>query len=223
MEIQSGEGGDDAKAFVHELLAAYRRYAERSRLSSKLLSASNGHVVAKVTGKNVWKAFQHERGKHCVQRCPPSEKKGRRQTSVVSVAILPLPPKLNLQSLPDDELDVKTQGGSGPGGQHQNKADSAVRMTHKPTGLQVFINGRDQHRNRREALRILTAKVYEQYHAQQSAEYGTERRNQMGNGGRGDKIRTYNFIDSRVVDHRLGRRTKQIKRIMKGDFGILVG
>lgn len=223
MEIQFGEGGDDSKAFVHELLAAYRKYAERCGLSSKLLSSSDGHVVVRFAGRDVWRAFQHEPGKHCVQRCPPSEKKGRRHTSLVSVAVLPLPPKLDLQSLPDDELDVKTQGGSGPGGQHQNKADSAVRMTHRPTGLQVFINGRDQHRNRREALRILTAKVYEQYRAEQTAEYDTERKTQMGNGGRGDKIRTYNFIDARVVDHRLGRRSKQIKRIMKGEFDLLFG
>ena len=114
------------------------------------------------------------------------------------MAVLPLPPRFNFHPLPNDELEVKTQGGTGPGGQHQNKTDSAVRMKHKPTGLQVFINGRDQQRNRREALRILTVKVYEQYHVKQAAAYGAERKTQMGSGGRGDKTRTYNFIDSRV-------------------------
>jgi peptide chain release factor 1 len=222
VEIQFGEGGDDSKTFVHELLATYCKYAERCCLTFELLGSTNGHVVVRFAGKNVWKAFQHESGKHCVQRFPPSEKKGRRHTSMISVAVLPLPPKLALSSLPNDELEVKTQGGSGPGGQHQNKTDSAVRMTHKPTGLQVFINGRDQQRNRREALRILTAKVCERLQSQQAAAYDAKRKSQMGSGGRGDKIRTYNFIDSRVVDHRLGKKTKQIKRVMKGELDLLL-
>lgn len=218
VEIQFGEGGDDSKVFVHDLLATYMKYAERLRLSSELLGSSPGHVIAKFSGSGVWKAFQHEPGKHCVQRCPPTEKSGRRHTSVVSVAVLPLPQKLDFQTLAAEEVEVKTQGGSGPGGQHQNKTASAVRMTHKATGLQVFINGRDQHRNRREALRILTAKVYEHLQGQHDAEYGTERKSQMKGGGRGDKIRTYNFIERRVVDHRLGKKTKQIKQIMKGEL-----
>lgn len=142
---------------------------------------------------------------------------------MVSVAVLPIPTRLSLESLPDDELVVKSQGGSGPGGQHQNKTDSAVRMTHKPTGLQVFINGRDQQRNRREARRILTAKVYDYFQRQHNAAYDAERRKQIGDGGRGDKVRTYNFINSRVVDHRLGRKTKQIKRVMKGELDLLIG
>ena len=221
MEIQFGEGGDDSKAFVHDLLAAYIKYAERLGLTFELLSSSQGHAVAKFSGTGVWKAFQHEPGKHCVQRCPATEKKSRRHTSMVSVAVLSIPQKLGLQQLPAEEIEVKTQGGSGPGGQHQNKTDSAVRMTHGPTGLQVFINGRDQQRNRREALRILAAKVYENHKRQHDAAYDASRKSQMKGGGRGDKVRTYNFINFRVVDHRLRKKTKQIKRIMKGEFDLL--
>jgi len=125
--------------------------------------------------------------------------------------------------IPESEIDVKTQGGHGKGGQHQNVTDSAVRMRHVPTGLQVFINGRDQHQNRREALRILTAKVSDFYRSQQNDEYGKMRKGQLGDAGRGgDKVRTYNFIQSRAVDHRTGRKTSEVWRVIgKGEFDLL--
>ncbi len=144
------------------MFAAYLKYAEHLKLKSELLDASDGHITAKFTGAGVWDAFKNEAGKHVIQRCPPTERSGRRHTSVVAVAVLSLPPDKGYKPLPEDELDIKTQNGHGPGGQHQNKTQSAVRMVvHKPTGLQVFINGRDQHGNRAEALRILTARVNE--------------------------------------------------------------
>ena len=138
------------------------------------------------------------------------------------MAVLPLPRESEVGPLPSSELVIKTQGGRGPGGQHQNKTDSAVRATHLPTGFQVFVNGRDQHRNRREALRVLTAKVNEHYRRLQEADHHRRRRSQMGDGGRGDKIRTYNFIEGRVVDHRLKRKTSKIKQVMNGEFGLLL-
>ncbi len=138
---------------------------------------------------------------------------------MVSVAVLPIPD--DIPGLRDDDIEVTTCGGHGPGGQHQNKTDSAVRMRHTPTGLTVFINGRKQHANRREARRILAARVAELMRERADAEYSGERRAQMGGGGRGNKVRTYNFMNSRVVDHRLGRKTSQIRRVMRGEFRLL--
>jgi peptide chain release factor 1 len=186
------------------------------------LTSEDGHVVVKFTGRDAGKLFRHEPGKHCVQRVPPTEKKGRRHTSMVSVAVLPMPPDNDPVPLPDDELEIKTQSGHGPGGQHQNKTASAVRMTHRPTGLQVFINGRDQHSNRREALRILTARVNEHLAEQRNEEYAQLRKSQRDGGGRGNKVRTYNFIgEGRVVGHRLGVKTRKVKEVMKGRFELL--
>lgn len=166
--------------------------------------------------------FGREGGKHCVQRIPPTEKGGRRQTSYLTVAVLPVP-KQSRRTLSESDIEVKTQGGHGKGGQHQNKTDSAVRMRHKPTGLHVFINGRSQHANRREALRILTAKVNDYMCAQEDAEYAKLRKLRMGDGGRGDKIRTYNFIKGRAVDHRSGKKTSEVRRIIeRGAFNLLV-
>lgn len=221
LEVQFGEGGDDSKLFVQELFAAYARYAERQGLTCELLGTSPGQITARISGEHAWDCFRHEPGKHCVQRCPDTDRSGRRHTSIVTVAILPLLPEQVNHPLPEAELLIKTQGGSGPGGQHQNKTESAVRMTHIPTGLQVFINGRDQHRNRREALKILTGRVNELARDQLQAEYHQDRRSQRQGGGRGEKVRTYNFIEGRVVDHRLNTRTAQIKQVMKGEFELL--
>lgn len=138
---------------------------------------------------------------------------------MVSVAVLPI--RDDIPGLSDSDIEVTTCGGHGPGGQHQNKTDSAVRMKHTPTGLIVFINGRSQHANRREARKILAARVAALMQERADAAYSDERRMQMGGGGRGNKIRTYNFMNGRVVDHRLGRKTSQIRRVMKGEFGLL--
>lgn len=140
---------------------------------------------------------------------------------MVSVAVLPI--QGDIQGLKDADVEVTTCGGHGPGGQHQNKTDSAVRMRHAPTGLTVFINGRSQHANRREARRILAARVAAMMRERADAEYSGERRAQMDGGGRGNKVRTYNFMDGRVVDHRLGRKTGQIRRVMRGEFRLIFG
>lgn len=173
-----------------------------------------------MSGKGAERAFKHEAGKHVVQRYPKTESKGRRHTSTISVAVLPLL-RLDDRKLSEKEIVVKTQGGSGPGGQHQNRTASAVRMTHVPTGTQVFINGRCQHANRREALEILTARVNAAERAKKIQGRDRLREQQMGGGSRSDKVRTYNFIDKRVVDHRLGTRTTQIGKVMKGQFDLL--
>ncbi len=158
LEILFGEGGDDSKNFVDELFAAYLKYASGLGFKHELLHSDYGHIVAKISGKGVGNAFKHEPGKHCVQRIPETEAKGRKQTSIVVVGVLPIRNDTGFEPLKDAELEVTTQRGHGKGGQHQNKTDSAVRMRHIPTGLAVFINGRDQHSNKREALKKQDAK-----------------------------------------------------------------
>ena len=210
--------------FVHDLMAAYSKYALARGLRGDVLHSDEGHVVARFAGSNAGQVFRHEAGKHCLQRVPPTESRGRRHTSFVCVAVLPLPPDNGVRPLPDAEVEVKCQCGHGPGGQHQNKTASAVRATHVPTGIQVFINGRDQHSNRREALRILTARVNEHQASQRNADYADLRSRQLGDGGRGDKVRTYNYIEGRVVDHRLGSKTRNIDGVLKkGQFDLLFG
>jgi peptide chain release factor 1 len=223
LEIVHGEGGSDSKLFVAELRSLYERYAATKGLKTEVLEEGDGTVTLKVRGRDAGRAFRHEGGKHCVQRVPPTERSGRRQTSLVIVAVLPLPPEGTFEPLPEGELEVKTQPGrQRAGGQHANKTASAVRMRHRPTGLSVFISGRCQKANRKEALRVLTARVNEHRNGQAAAAYAQQRAEQLSSRGRGNKVRTYNFIDRRVTDHRLGRETTQVKELMKGDLDLLL-
>lgn len=222
VDILFGEGGDDSKLFVDELASAYLKYGEGGGLKADILSSDFGHCVIKFRGPGAWAMFQGESGNHCVQRVPPTEGKGRRQTSYVSVAVLPLPPEGRFEVLPESELRVTYTVGSGPGGQHRNKTASTVRMVHEPTGAQVVIDGRDQHSNRREALRILSGRVALLRESQAKSAYNDLKRDTMGSKGRGEKVRTYNFIQSRVADHRTGKKTGNIKGVMRGDFSLVL-
>lgn len=218
LEVQFGEGGTDSKLFVHDLAEAYIKYAVRNGITCQILESSEGHVSIKLSGRNVWRLFKQEVGKHVVQRVPPTENKGRRQTSVVVVGILPLPPENSICQLREQDIETITQTGKQhAGGQNVNKVASAVRMKHLPTGISVFINGRDQGWNRKEARRILTAKVNAQKNAYASQNYGSLRQQQLGNSGRGDKIRTYNYIFGEIRDHRTERKMS-IKDFGKGKF-----
>lgn len=221
LEIQFGTGGEDSKLFTYDLFSAYVKYAERNGLNVEILNDENGHIVAQVKGTNAGQYFRNETGKHIVQRVPPTESKGRRQTSVISVAVLPLPPENKYKPLPDNELDIIAQCGSGPGGQHQNKSATTIRMKHLPTGLSVHIVGRSQLANKKEALKILTTKVNEKFITDETEKHNYLRRKTLGDGARGDKIRTYNFIDSRATDHRFNIKTGNIKGVMRGDFTLL--
>lgn len=214
-----GEGGEDSKLFTYDLFAAYTKYSEKNNLKVELLNSENGHIVAQIKGNDAGKLFKNETGKHIVQRVPPTETKGRRQTSVVSVAVLPVPPDNTFKQLPEDELETIAQCGSGPGGQHQNKSATSIRMKHVPTGLHVLIIGRSQLANKKEALKILTAKVNEQFITQENEKHNYLRRKTLGNGSRGDKIRTYNFIEHRLTDHRSNRKIHNVDAIFKsGSF-----
>jgi len=156
---------------------------------------------------------------------PPTEKRGRRQTSLVTVAVLPMPPKRERNLLPESEIDIKFSVGSGPGGQHRNRTESAVTMIHKDTGIRIYLDGgRCQHTNRAEALEILSAKVNQHHNAEKAAERSEARKKQVDGGGRGNKIRTYNYIKSRAVDHRTGKKTKNVQAVIeKGRFDLLIG
>jgi peptide chain release factor 1 len=207
---------------VQELFSAYEKYAQARRFRIELVHSDDGHIIANIKGPRVGRAFRHESGQHCCQRIPDTETKGRKQTSFISVAVLPLREDV-WEPLRESDLEVITQTGKqGAGGQNVNKVASAVRMKHKPSGLSVFINGRDQGKNRAEALKILTARVNDEKQAKVDAAYACFRRDRLGSGARGDKIRTYNFMEGRVTDHRLGTKTTNVKAVMKGDLDLII-
>lgn len=219
VEIRFGEGGDDSKNFVNELAQAYSLYADSNKIKFKILTHDFGHCSFEAKGRNAGLLFSGESGKHAVQRYPKNGK-GRPHTSIVSVAVLPLSNKESA-SLPEKDIKIKTQGGSGPGGQHQNKTDSAVRATHIPTGIHVFINGRSQLENKRLAIQILSRRVESQQQKKDQALYNEKRKSQVAGGCRSGKVRTYNFIEHRVTDHNTGLKTGKIKNVMKGQFDLV--
>lgn len=206
---------------MHDLFAAYIKYASSLNLKSEILDSDIGRVSAKICGEGVIKAFENEAGKHVVQRVPPTETNGRVQTSVVVVAVLPLKTQNKINPLNPNDLTITTMRGTGPGGQHKNRTESCVKIVHNPTGLQAIVDKRDQTTSKREALEILTERVNQHINAEKDSAYNSKRKDQLGNSGRGDKVRTYNFIDSRVTDHRTNKKTNQIKKIMKGQFNLI--
>ncbi len=220
IEIRAGEGGEDSKSFVDELATVYLSYANKKNLKTNILNAKSGHISIEISGENVWNIFKHEAGKHQVQRIPPNERNDRTHTSVVVVGIIKLF-DFKEKTLNMSEVEVQTQRGSGPGGQHRNKTDSAVRMRHKPTGITVFIDGRDQSQNKRKAFEILSMRVNTHYYEQARSAYSAEKKDQIGNGDRTGRIRTYNFKNNFIYDHRTGIKTSNVKEIMKGRLDLL--
>jgi peptide chain release factor 1 len=228
VEIRAGTGGDEAALFAADLYRMYARYAERRGWRVELLSSSPTgiggfkEIIFMVQGDRAFSQLKHERGVHRVQRVPSTEASGRIHTSTATVAVLPEAEEVEVKIAPD-ELVVETFCASGPGGQHVNKTESAVRITHLPTGLVVSCQDeKSQHKNRERALKVLRARLLELATRQQDEEQARARRAQVGSGDRSEKIRTYNFPDSRITDHRLKQTWHKVDAILQGDLDPLI-
>ncbi|HSP44169.1 MAG TPA: peptide chain release factor 1, partial [Luteolibacter sp.] len=224
VEIRAGAGGDEASLFAAELMRAYQRYAELRGWKCEHLESSPSEVggfkevVLKITGDEVFRFLKYESGVHRVQRVPATETQGRVHTSTVTVAVLPEAEEVDVELKPDD-LRIEVCRAGGAGGQHVNRTESAVQVFHLPTGIMVRCEeGRSQIKNRELALQILRSKLYERQLAEQQQAYSSHRRALIGSGDRSEKIRTYNFPQSRVTDHRIGHTSHNLTGVMAGDF-----
>ena len=228
VEIRAGAGGDEAGLFAADLQRMYRRLAERQGWSVELMSLSEGipgavkEAIFIVRGKGTYGRLRYESGVHRVQRVPETESQGRIHTSAATVAILPEAEEVDLRIDPSD-LRIDVFRSSGPGGQSVNTTDSAVRITHVPTGLVVSCQDeKSQHKNKAKALKVLRSRLLDRMVAEQEAKRARERRTQVGTGDRSAKIRTYNFPQSRVTDHRIGFTSHRLSEILDGDLEELI-
>ncbi|MDH7485808.1 MAG: peptide chain release factor 1 [Anaerolineae bacterium] len=224
VEIRAGAGGEEAGLFAADLYRMYTRYAEARGWKTDLLSAhSTGiggfkEVIFQVQGRGAYSRLKYESGVHRVQRVPETEAQGRIHTSTATVAVLPEMDEVEVSINPDD-LEIEVYRSSGPGGQHMQKNATAVRITHKPTGLVVSCeNERSQTQNRLRALAVLRARLYDMESQQQMEEQDEARRRQVGSGERSEKIRTYNFPQNRVTDHRIGKSLYRLEEVLNGDL-----
>ena len=224
LEIRAGTGGEEAALFARDLYQMYCRYADSQGWKRENLSASGTdlggfrEVVVGLEGPDVFRKMQFESGGHRVQRVPETEAQGRIHTSAATVAVMPEPEALDVQ-LKEEDLAIETMRSSGPGGQKVNKTSSAVRMTHLPTGLVVHMQDeKSQHRNREKALRILTARVFALHDSAKQAERAADRKSKIGSGDRNERIRTYNFPQNRLTDHRINYTTYTLDRVMQGEM-----
>ena len=229
LEIRAGTGGDEAALFAGDLYRMYARYAERKGWTVEILSAHEGEhggykeLIARVSGRDVFSHLKFESGAHRVQRVPETESQGRIHTSAATVAVLPVPSELEAIEINPADLRVDTFRASGAGGQHVNKTDSAVRMTHLPTGIVVECQDeRSQHKNRARAMSLLQAKLLDIKVTEQAAEQEAERRLQVGSGDRSERIRTYNFPQGRVTDHRVNLTLYKLDEVLAGDLDPVV-
>jgi len=228
VEIRAGAGGEEAALFAASLFRMYSMYAEKKGWKTELLDSNPTEiggfkeVVFSIEAKGAYSRLKFESGVHRVQRVPETESSGRIHTSTATVAVLPEVEEVDVYINPAD-LEIDTYRASGAGGQHVNKTESAIRITHKPTGIVVTCQDqRSQHKNREKAMNILRSKLYELAQEQQNSEVAQARRNQIGTGDRSQKIRTYNFPQGRVTDHRINLTIYRINDIMDGDLDEII-
>jgi peptide chain release factor 1 len=225
LEIRAGTGGDESALFAGDLFRMYARFAERNRWQVEVVSESPGEaggykeVIARIVGNGAYSKLKFESGGHRVQRVPATETQGRIHTSAATVAVIPEADDASDVQINPADVRVDTFRASGAGGQHVNKTDSAVRLTHAPTGIVVECqDGRSQHKNREQAWRVLAARIKDKREREQHAKEASERKSLIGSGDRSDRIRTYNFPQGRVTDHRINLTLHKIESIMDGDL-----
>jgi peptide chain release factor 1 len=218
VEIQGGAGGDEAGLWAGDLYRMLGKYAERLGFTTEAMDVSDGKYTFAIKGDGAYSVFKFEGGTHRVQRVPETESQGRIHTSTATVAVLPEAEDVDVQVDPND-LQIDVYRSSGPGGQSVNTTDSAVRITHKPSGIVVSMQDeKSQLQNREKALRVLRARIYERALAEQQAELAADRRSQVGTGDRAEKIRTYNYGERRVTDHRIKLTVHNLDQVLAGEL-----
>jgi peptide chain release factor 1 len=229
LELRAGTGGDEAALFVGDCVRMYKLFADGNGWKYELLSCTPSELggfkeyIMVLSGKNVYRFLKHEGGTHRVQRVPETEAQGRVHTSAITVAVLPEPDEDTDVVIDDKDLRVDTYRSSGAGGQHVNTTDSAVRLTHMPTGIVVYCQEeRSQHKNKDKALRLLKARISEVELQKKQQEQASNRAQQVGSGDRSERIRTYNFPQNRVTDHRINLTKYNLDRFMQGDLEEMV-
>ncbi|MGI4799242.1 MAG: peptide chain release factor 1 [Janthinobacterium lividum] len=228
LEVRPAAGGDEAGLFAAELFQMYQKYAVANGWRVEVLDYSDNELggikeaVAEVTGRNVFARFKYESGVHRVQRVPATESQGRIHTSTVTVAVLPEAEEVDVE-INESDLRIDVYRASGAGGQHVNKTESAVRITHVPSGVVVAMQEeRSQHKNRAKAMKILRSRLYEVQRSREAAVRAADRKGQVGTGDRSERIRTYNFPQGRVSDHRIGLTLHSIDKVMQGDLDEII-
>jgi len=222
LEVRAGTGGDEAALFAGDLFRMYQRYAEAQGWSVNVLSASESEiggyreVIASISGKGVYARMKYESGVHRVQRVPETESGGRIHTSAATVAVLPEAEDIDIE-VRNEDLRIDTMRASGAGGQHVNTTDSAVRITHLPTGIVVTSSEKSQHQNRARAMQVLRARLFDEERQRSEQARAAERKDQVGSGDRSQRIRTYNFPQGRVTDHRIGLTLHKLPQVLAGE------